>query len=332
MALSERLLEFLFKWDARIYADMAIKGYEQLGTWSYAFFPGWPKFLEAVATLFSIEDARMLTAAAIVANFVFIAVSLHLWMRILHKLAPEIQIQKFVWIFLLYPTSVFFLTTYPEAAFVFLVTICTYGTIFQESRNWLYITLPILIFSKHAGISLSLAFPLWLSLTERRFHWPSFLSWTVGIGAVLLFYQQLSGNALSWLEAQKAWGRVWNGPWAIWMDLHGKGVEFIIYVFWLFAAPIWLLKKSGGIKTLLKGGGSWGLMFLITSSVYVPLWFGSSTASIYRIIFLCTPALILPIVWHSSLKSRYIRIGLLAFLVLLNLHATYRYVVGLHLA
>jgi hypothetical protein len=115
------------------------------------------------------------------------------------------------------------------------------------------------------------------------------------------------------------------------MDLHRKGVELVLYVFWLFAAPVWLFLRAGNLRGLLTGKNEYGLFFLMVSSIFVPLWFGSSTASIYRIILLGVPALLLPVTFVCK-QPRWVRIFSLLLLILLNLHATYRYVASLYLA
>jgi hypothetical protein len=117
----------------------------------------------------------------------------------------------------------------------------------------------------------------------------------------------------------------------IWKDLHGKGVELVLYVAWIFVAPVWLAKKAGGFRGMLDGKNPYVLLFLVTASLFVPMWFGSSTASIYRVVFLATPALLVPLACAKNLSPRW-NLTAAVLLMILNLHATYRIVAGLHLA
>lgn len=332
LSFGERLLEIFHKWDAKIYTDLAFTGYPTAAeSWKFAFFPGWPKLLSMVNELAGFSDPRSLLYVAVILNLFFCALAVWSWTRALLPLADSARLNGFVLLLLLYPTSIFYFTSYPEIAVVALSGLSALAVQDRAFRWHILWTLPLLVSFKHAGIALGLAFPLWTLLKSRRFDFKVWMAWSLGVTIVLWFYIEKSNNPMVWMEAQKGWGRSWGGPWRIWMDLHRKGVELVLYVVWLFAAPIYFFSKGGGFRGLLRGQNEAGLMFLIVSSIFVPLWFGSSTASIYRVILLGTPALLLPVDYlvGRSVWLRRVSIGLL---LLLNIHATYRYVAGLYLA
>jgi hypothetical protein len=138
----------------------------------------------------------------------------------------------------------------------------------------------------------------------------------------------------------------------LWIFASGLALSFVPKVTWLSSPKIepnsytgvglsqrlleifhkWDAKiYTGNLRGLLTGKNEYGLFFLMVSSIFVPLWFGSSTASIYRIILLGVPALLLPVTFVCK-QPRWVRIFSLLLLILLNLHATYRYVASLYLA
>jgi hypothetical protein len=117
VGLSQRLLEIFHKWDAKIYTDLALNGYPSTSeSWAYAFFPGWPKILGAMAQFFSITDPRATLYLAVGLNLLLCTLALWCWSRLLPSELPSRVRKGFILLLLLYPTSIFYFTSYPEMA------------------------------------------------------------------------------------------------------------------------------------------------------------------------------------------------------------------------
>lgn len=321
LTLVQILERLLFKWDAPHYLQIALRGYDG-SLWQYAFFPLYPKTLSVLAMTLGIERPEALLWAASGFNLICLFFALYYWSRCLPNLSHWVRFVAF------FPTSVFFATAYPEILFIALGGFAFHAAL-QEKALLLMISLPLFMLTKHAGVAMAFAVPLWALLFKKRFFAPAVAAWLIGLVCVLGFYYSQTGDALIWLKAQSQWGRSLSGPWNLVADIHGKGVEIGFYVLFLFIAPLLLFMrvlKASGKQRLASS-----LAFLWVSALYVPLWFGSSTASIYRIVVLGTPALCLADGIFRSPATPWKKMFWI-FLFVLNVHATYRFVAYLQLA
>ena len=320
--LVEVLERLFYKWDAVNYLDIGLNGYG--GTlWKHAFFPLYPYLLRVISQTTLVSDPQTLGRIASLVQVPLFAVALYFWSRIIPNR------KDWVWVLAFYPTSVFFFAAYPETLFIALGGVICFSLL--HSRQVLLLTaIPLLMLTKHAGVGMALAAPLWCLIYRRKLLLTASFAWIAGLIGVLSFYKMEAGDPWIWLKAQQLWGRSFGFPWHLIHDLQGKGIELILYVVLLFAAPILLGFKALGAQTI-RARESWTLCFLWVSALFVPVWFGSSTASLYRIIALGTPCLALfedAFSWNRG----FVRRAFVVFVILLNLHATYRFVAYLQLA
>jgi hypothetical protein len=344
LGFQDRILKLFYWWDSRVYISIAEKGYVHSGyNWDQAFFPGWvlvARILGGIVNLISGQnwndpwhEPRVLVLILAFINVFLLGVGYYFWAQVLRPIVSEKVEKDFRVLFFFYPCTVFFCTSYPEVCFIAMTGLSCYS-ISKEGHAWNLIwALPVLMSLKHAGIATALAFPLW-SLWTRRLKLGAYLGYILGAVIILGFYSYRFGDPFAWLKAQAAWGRTFSSPLALVQSLQGKGVELVLYVLILFAAPVWLFRKLeiplSSFSSLTKNK-TWGLFFLVTCSIFVPLWFGSSTTSIYRVILLGLPSLLMIATWTAGLKSQWTRQFLLFLLLALNVHATYRFIMGLYL-
>lgn len=316
-----RLPQLFAHWDVEHYLRLAREGYTA-GEPYLVFFPGWPYFLKLFAT-----SPDVVVIAASLANLGFLGVALRTWSRVAEKnSAPHTS-----WLIAFYPTSVFFAAAYPETAFLALVGTASWAL--WESRAGIAASaLLALALVKHAGLPVGAGLVMWALVYRRKVVLPAALGFALGAAIALGFYQSVAGDPLAWLHAQSAWHREFNGPWALVGDLHGKPIEMALYLALLFAAPVifvrralsaWHERQSAELEAA-------ALSIAVLVPLFVPLWFGSSTQSLYRIVLLGTPALFLLEPLFMT-RRPWLRYGLLVAALLLNLHGTYRFVAGLHL-
>lgn len=314
LSLGERLQSMLSHWDAKHYLLIATEGHGASET-LLPFFPLYAWLLG----VFQFSGPWLALVGTAISALAF-AVALHYWRRIFRTLNFEEGV-----IFLaLYPAVVFCFAPYPESLFIALLGICVWNLL-QVQLAPLALAMPLFLFSKHAAVPVGGALLAW-----SWFYWPRQKFWSfaaiaaVSLALVLAYYHLAFGDPLAWLTAQKKWGRGFAMPWVFVANLHGKGVDAVLYVLWCFVAPVYLLRKT--LAAPESARRTWALALFATSAILVPLWFGTSAQSIYRIPVLATPSLLV----FSGLSSRAKTVCLVLFLVLL-LNTTYMFVGGSHL-
>lgn len=324
---ADRLLRLFLHSDSKLYPLIALSGYKDI---YYAFFPGWIWVLKFLGIIFNIKSPAVLAFAGSIVNFGFLWLAIRVWTEIAEIFGIK-GMEKFLGF---YPASVFFVAAYPEIMFIALGGLVMSCAI-KGSKWGVLGYLPLFILSKHAGIVMGVSFVVWALMCRRRILPWALMGWLIGVAAVFFFYSWQAGDPLIWLKAQAAWGRKLSYPWAPIVELFGKSFELVFYVFILYSVPfVFALKlykeaiKSFSVGFSVKRQAEL-LVFLYVCSLYVPLWFGNSIQSLYRIIVLGTPALFIG-AWWFKLDAIYGRRWLVAgvFLVL-NILSTYRFVVDL---
>jgi hypothetical protein len=194
----------------------------------------------------------------------------------------------------------------------------------ERGKSLLYL-LPLLIFLKHVGVAVGIALFLWILLFKPKLRIYAGLGTILGLTFILSFYQKLAGDPFIWAKIQSAWGRHWSSPLAVLLDAQGKAFELNAYAIYLFLGPfllahhVWRKKNRSSLDLL---------MLFYVGAILTPVWFGGSIQSIYRILYLVPFLLILPALWLGKAKP-WLRGCALTLCVILNIHATYRYVAGL---
>jgi hypothetical protein len=322
LGLGERMLKIFFHSDVEHYTRLAREGYSASQS-SLVFFPGWPTFLSMLPG----SSPEALALSASLANLLFLGLALWAWSRF----AAEAQAPKSAWLVAFYPTSVFYAAAYPETAFLAFAGAAVWAL--WRGHGWgAALALALLVSVKHAGLPLAAGLVAWAFVFRRRAFGLAFAGFALAAAGVFAFYQSVAGDPLAWLHAQSAWNRSFSGPWRLVGDLYGKPVDLVLYLALLFAAPVlfarraWASWREGRRREFEISS----LALVAVGAIFVPLWFGSSTQSLYRIVLLGTPALFLLEPLFET-KKNWARASLLAFWIALNLHATYRLVAGVHL-
>lgn len=309
----ERLAHLFHHWDSYKYLDIARMGHHNASDLT-PFFPLYPWLLKIFAW---VPLEWNILWACLVSTLSFVGAIL-IWDRIFKQL--NFSDGRLLVAF--YPTTVFFFSPYPDSLYIFLFSICVDALMQQRTHYFLLSIVPLLA-TKHAAIPLSCAMMLWsfLNFPKKEFFKVLF-AWIIGLILILGYYQLQFNDPMAWLKAQQNWGRKASLPWHYIGDLYGKSVDLGLYLVWSFVAPCYLffryIKSSGAQRS------TWLLMFLCSAAVLVPLWFGSSTQSLYRIMILVTPSLLV------FSRVRFFKTVFWIFL-LLNIYSTYRYVGGSHI-
>ncbi len=313
----ERIETLFYHWDTIHYIGLSRDGYQK-GSETLAFFPGWPWLLSLLPQHSRLAQALLATLL----NFLLMWLFLFVWKKIFERFSKG---EHFIYL-LMYPTSVFFVAPYPESLFLACGGMAVFFAL--ETRTWpLFFSLALFILTKHAAIVMALSIPLWALLFRRKIVAASCAGYAFGAGLIFLFYYRVAGDPLAWLHAQASWHRHLDHPLTLVLNLQGRATDLVLYLLLLFIAPVGLARYAGA--AYLRKSFDEVLVFLYTAALFVPLWFGSSPQALYRIIVLGTPSLFL----LPSFKGYPRRRGaLMALLLVLNLHCTYRFIAGLRLS
>lgn len=192
-------------WDGEWYLKTASDGYrfvpDQMS--NVAFLPLYP-FLIRVAAY----PLQSYIGAALLINFFALFGAIYFFIKLAktEKLdSKETSVALFM--LLAYPTAIFYLAVYTEALFLFLIT----GTFYflKEKKYWIAGAFGMFAaLTRIPGVFLffPFAYYLWRDRARATQYLASFL---VPLGAV--FYMAIlkltTGSALSFLQAQKLWGR-----------------------------------------------------------------------------------------------------------------------------
>ena len=154
--------------------------------------------------------------------------------------------------------------------------------------------------------------------------------YVLGVSIILSLNYLMTGDALTWIKAQGQWGRHFAMPYTIFFNAKDQGVEMWMYAVWLFVGPItlaisvWQYYRNHARSSL----DVHLLVLFYTAAILLPIWFGGAVGSLYRILYL-VPFLLAQICQSPKLmNSRMFQ----ALMWLLNIHATYRFAAGLHIA
>jgi|GEM_PF-1899371 len=316
-----RVTQIFYRADVEHYVRLAREGYRADDS-SLVFFPGWPYLL---GLLPGAPEIQALQASLL--NLGFLILGIWAWQRLANHLAAP----RSMWLIAFYPTSVFYAAAYPEAAFLALTGLAAWSLV-QDRPRMAAFALALLVSTKHAGLPVATGLVGWALLFRRQAFPLALAGFLVGAIGVLSFYQSVAGDPFAWLHAQAAWNRHLSGPWGIVGDLYGKPVELVLYLALLFCAPVLYARRawwSWRVHDRAQLERDF-LALAIVVPIFVPLWFGSSTQSLYRIVLLGTPALFLlePL---FELRRRWALWSLAVLWLVLNLSATYRFATGLYL-
>ena len=256
-----------YRWDSSWYTQIAQKGYDfsTVKNSSVAYWPLYPftiKLLHYTRIVSIGYTSNVLSVLyALLAVFVLYE---------LVRIDYDEKISKnIVLVFLLFPSTYFLITGYPESLFVLLTLLSFY---FARKNKWLLTGIfgALLALTKPYGF-LIIATLLWEYLVSnnistnwrindymsafRKPTWLPTLLPLVSVAGYMLFNYLKFGTALAFLEAEKTWGRSLDNPiTALFVEaksyvtppaklLTGEGFPYIIYFFSFFFF-LWAMKIS----------------------------------------------------------------------------------------
>ncbi len=214
-----------YQWDARWYVQVATHGYHWLpppAQSDLAFFPLYPAMMHVLMTIVPLSAYE----AGLVITNISIVGALYLLHRIVtHDFPADVGERTLIYL-ALFPTALFFFTTYSEALFL----ACSLGCIYalRLRRWWLAgVAGMATALTRQVGVLLVVPFvveyiDVWMQ--QRRAGKPA-LSWRdarnlaavllipAGIVTYIAYLQVTFGNGLLFLRAQSAWQRSWALPW-----------------------------------------------------------------------------------------------------------------------
>lgn len=208
------------RWDSWWYQTIARKGYsfsEEKNS-SIAFFPLFPGILKAAHSALPVDYSYM----ALSLNIMFTVLAV--WL--LYKLArlDFSQRESFaimaVWLF--FPVTYFFLTSYPDALFSLLVVGSFY---FARKKRWAWAgaASALLAITKPYGLVMMPVLLIEYLLTQqwdwkvllKKKDWIALLLPGISFGGFVIFNYLKFGNPLAFLATQKTWGRSYGNPLAV---------------------------------------------------------------------------------------------------------------------
>jgi len=338
MNVADRVTRAFSHWDANHYIRIATLGYRQAGEgrdYIYAFFPGWPGLL-ALGRLLGL-GAQGLVLWGMALNLFFWALALWAWREVLGEIPTFTHDRnrsgfrrRFTWLFCFYPTALFCVVPYPEAAFLAMGGLSLRSVLKgNEDMKWLWGLLPCLMVTKHVGIILGTVVLLFGLLFRHKPLLPLVGGWALGLLGILGFYALIANDPFIWFSAQHNWGRALSWPHEIFFDTTGgRALELPLYVALAFIGPLALIWRSYRRAFWTPSGEL--LMILYLLGLFVPVWFGGNNMSIYRIVYLAPFVLGWIVLFFSGARPVSWR-AFQGVVLLLNIHAVYRFVAGLRL-
>lgn len=245
------------RWDAPIYARIALSGYQPAARHETpAFFPLWPLVERLAAPLVGGDPAL---AGLIVANLAFGVALVELY-RLAREELGVAAARSATLALTAYPLALFGAVGYPESLFLALAIAA-----YRRMRRGEWATAALLgglaALTRQSGVALALPF-LWEYGRQRGWRprqWRADLAWGLAIpGGVALFALWLwraVGDPLAFLHAQATWRRSFAWPWQtlLWGAL---AIPWQPSGYFRFrAAQEWLTALATG--ALAAGGRRW---------------------------------------------------------------------------
>lgn len=210
-----RWVQIWFRWDTNWYVDIAKNGYTYRDGFqsNVAFFPLYPwtiKFLSPLIPNPYIAGVVISNICLLLALFLF-----HYYMELRRK-EDDIINRALIYI-LIYPTSLFFSTTYSESMFLLFVVL---SFIFYEREKycWCGVFGYLATFTRQIGICLFPAFLLDLLFkikfkpSQIRAQWFFLLFIFLAHPTVMIIHKIQVGEPLAFYKTQDAWGRSLTTP------------------------------------------------------------------------------------------------------------------------
>jgi hypothetical protein len=204
------------RWDTNIYLDVSLRGYSieenEWGMANYAFFPAYPMLVRLMATLTNTKTYSYYDAL-IISNLAFIGSSILLY-KLAKKDSDEKEALRAVKYLYLLPVSFLFSSALTESLFLFLLLLTFY---FAREKKWALGGIAGFFLALTRPVGVLVFIPLvaeYLDTMDGKINILAKLArlaWTllVPIGFLLFAYfvYNLTGNSLSLVTAQNAWGR-----------------------------------------------------------------------------------------------------------------------------
>ena len=211
----------LARWDSVWYLGIAGEGYD--GGADTAFFPLYPLLVRALVLPYPSEAA--LLVSAYVVSLACFAGALWLLGRLVELELGRPVARSTVWLVALFPAALFFGAPYSESLFL-LVSVGAFYAARTGHWAWAGVLAAAATATRSAGIVLLVPLAvLWLDSHPRRGRALAWLAVApVGLAAYALHLELAHGDALAFIDAQKAWYRdfagpfvgVWDGTTAAW--------------------------------------------------------------------------------------------------------------------
>jgi len=216
-----KLWEMFFRWDSGWYLAILNDGYyfHPGHESTVAFFPLYPLTASAVSTLFALP---IKAAGFLVSNLALLvaAILLRRLALIDHTDRPKIAMRS-VWLLMLSPVAHFFSSFYTESLFLLLSVLSFYAA---RRGRWAFAGAAgaLLTATRANGIVIlpALAWEAWRQRREVRERGTPSLPWPVawlalvplGLISYMVYLHFHVGDALAFVKAQAAWGRILTVP------------------------------------------------------------------------------------------------------------------------
>jgi Mannosyltransferase (PIG-V) len=210
-ALADPLLAPLARWDSVWYLRIAGSGYGESAPRT-AFFPLYPLLVRGVGTLFGGSHGALLLAAYVVSLAAFLAA-----LVLLHRLT-ELELgsrlaRPALLLLAVFPAAVYFGAPYSESLFLLLAVGAFYAA---RTGRWAWAGACAGLASGTRSAGLLLLLPLALIWWQSRPRRTADASWLLlapaGIAAYAAWLGLVEGDALRFLDVQKAWSRELSVP------------------------------------------------------------------------------------------------------------------------
>jgi hypothetical protein len=323
--LSNPLLWGYANFDGEHYLAIARDGYAPL---THFFFPVYPLLTKTIVGIFGNTFLNYVYVSQIVSNTLFLLALIGLYRLLIIDFKSKIVYLTLA-IILFFPVSFYFISSYNESLFLFLVVWTFY---FARKRVWILAGVLALIASATRVIGIALFFVLLLEIyidykKTHKLNIVQLLSLFIsplGLIAYMLFLKQQTGDMLVFLNSVSIFGEQRSSQFVylpqvfyryIFKIIPSVGFSYlpILYVSLLeLVVGLWLLISSAGSFTKLRLSYSIYLAigFLIPS-------FAGSFSSLPRYALVLFPAFLISAVYLIKLPKFILYVYLLLSTVLL---------------
>jgi Gpi18-like mannosyltransferase len=232
------------KWDCQWYISIVRDGYDThvrsypkawFGLANWAFFPLYPMLVK----LFTFAFAAGVVTTGIILNQLFIFFSSLVFYKYLRLYFDERNSRFGIILLLFSPFSIYFMSLYTEALFLFLSLLAFYCLSINKQLTAV-IAGGLLSATRPVGVVFGVVFTLY-QIYQRNITLRALIYCLLSVSGLLLYMlylHKLTGDYLAFQHIQRGWGRVGFNSNRIWLQLYKMVTDYNNFIMFLISIVI----------------------------------------------------------------------------------------------